>query len=614
MGVVVPVLTANERSNRSIQRLWVVGPGRKMRRLVGDQRARDTFESLPRTAPGSRAIVFCSRSQGKSSVQLGVGSAPPSTLWEPENQAIVDLAWRDEQTVVILTRVQSVDTGDPTIINWLRYKHDGEGTTADQACELWQITLGAEPVLIAAGLGRISNLVADETTLYFTATDIRSDELAPATRVYRHSMGASGCDLISESTRTVDALGVGSGTLYSVSTGEAPGVPTPPYLWTLGNDGSWSRTFPSLQCQMGCLTVGDLRPRDDGPSIVERDGRIVFAATIEGDVALVCARPGDSSMIRLTPPGWSVNGFDVGSSEIYASMDSPTCPLEVYHAAIDFQTGQVDEWSQLSTLNSSLVRQRTTFTPRAANVTTSEGFVTHGMVYPQETGSHKGSVIRIHGGPHLSWGSSFDLESQIYAGNGYRVVLPNLRGSAGYGDVFWSASVGQWGKRDFEDLLDFVATQAGAGDDPLYLMGGSYGGFLTNWTIAHDNRFRAAVTERSISNFVSKLGTSDNGLVTNVVEMGGLDVLNDDSSELLRRSPLSWVKNVDTPLLLIHGECDQRCPLEQSEQFFIALKRLKQEAVLATFPGEYHALPHFGSPRHRVERLRLILDWWVTHA
>ena len=237
----------------------------------------------------------------------------------------------------------------------------------------------------------------------------------------------------------------------------------------------------------------------------------------------------------------------------------------------------------------------------------------HGIVYEGDLVTPTPVITRIHGGPHLSWGSSFDLESQIYVGAGYRILLPNLRGSSGFGERYWKAVVGEWGRRDFVDLLDFIDADVGPKDGPHYVMGGSYGGFLTNWTIAHDDRFRAAVSERSISNFVSKLGTSDNGYVTNVAEMGGLDILDNGSDELWRRSPLHWVHDINTPVLFIHGESDQRCPIEQSEQLFVALRRLGREAVLARFPGEGHGLPKSGTPRHRVQRLDMILEWLRVH-
>src|SRR5205823_9191223 len=146
------------------------------------------------------------------------------------------------------------------------------------------------------------------------------------------------------------------------------------------------------------------------------------------------------------------------------------------------------------------------------------------------------------------------------------------------------------------------------------LAGGSYGGYLVNWALTRTNRFRAAVSERSISNLLSKYGTSDNGFTVNRFEMGGVDLFDDGVITLLERSPLRHATAIGTPLLLIHGENDYRCPIEQSEQLFVALRRLGRTAKFVRFPGESHSLTTGGRPDHRVARLGLILDWLAEHG
>jgi dipeptidyl aminopeptidase/acylaminoacyl peptidase len=191
-----------------------------------------------------------------------------------------------------------------------------------------------------------------------------------------------------------------------------------------------------------------------------------------------------------------------------------------------------------------------------------------------------------------------------------------VRGSAGRGSEFRARSVGEWGRADHDDLMTFVdrAVDTGVADPArLFLTGGSYGGFLTNWTLTRTNRFRAAISERSISNFVSKLGTSDNGFTVNKFELGGADLFDEGIDVLWDRSPLRHTKAITTPLLLIHGENDQRCPIEQSEQLFVALRRLGKVARFVRFPGESHGLATGGRPDHRVTRLELILSWLAEH-
>jgi dipeptidyl aminopeptidase/acylaminoacyl peptidase len=248
-------------------------------------------------------------------------------------------------------------------------------------------------------------------------------------------------------------------------------------------------------------------------------------------------------------------------------------------------------------------------------VTARDGVELHGLLFRADDTAGP-LLVRVHGGPHLAWGTVFDLETQALVCAGYRVLLPNPRGSSGRGGEFRALTVGEWGGRDHTDLMAFVdwTTDNGVADPAhLYLTGGSYGGFLTNWTLTRTTRFRAAVSERSISNFLSKFGTSDNGYTVNRFELGGADVFDEGAAALLDRSPLRHAAAITTPLLLIHGEDDYRCPIEQSEQLFVALRRLGVPARLARFPGESHSLATGGRPDHRIARLEMIIDWLAEH-
>jgi dipeptidyl aminopeptidase/acylaminoacyl peptidase len=190
-----------------------------------------------------------------------------------------------------------------------------------------------------------------------------------------------------------------------------------------------------------------------------------------------------------------------------------------------------------------------------------------------------------------------------------------MRGTAGLGAATRAGSVGEWGRGDREDVLAAVdaAVDAGVADpERLYVAGGSYGGFLVNSLLTVTDRFRAAVSERSVSNLVSKIGTSDNGFTVNRFELGGLD-LPADAGAIWERSPLSAVDRIRTPLLLVHGEDDQRCPIEQSEQLFVALRRAGRECRFLRVPGESHSLATAGRPDRRIRRLTEILAWLDSH-
>ena len=140
-------------------------------------------------------------------------------------------------------------------------------------------------------------------------------------------------------------------------------------------------------------------------------------------------------------------------------------------------------------------------------------------------------------------------------------------------------------------------------------MGGSYGGFLTSWIVGHDHRFKAACSERAVNDQYGMFGNSDIGHLFNVLELGGVTPW-ENMAEYLARSPVTYAKDVTTPLLILHSEDDLRCPIEQAEQLFVALKTLGKDVMFVRFPDENHELSRSGKPRHRLERFRFILDWF----
>jgi len=221
------------------------------------------------------------------------------------------------------------------------------------------------------------------------------------------------------------------------------------------------------------------------------------------------------------------------------------------------------------------------------------------------------AILRIHGGPHGAFGEAFGHYPQVLAARGYVLVYVNPRGSQGYGEAFMRSVVADWGTKDSHDILfglDHVLAQGFVDPDRTAVTGGSYGGFMTNWLITHTSRFRCAVTEVCVSNLHSKYGTSDIGATWGEIEYGGTPW--DDPTTLLQHSPIAYVKNVTTPVLITANEQDHRCPVEQSEQFFIALKKLGKEAAFLRFQGESHTMASNGRPKPRLERLRRLLAWF----
>jgi len=221
------------------------------------------------------------------------------------------------------------------------------------------------------------------------------------------------------------------------------------------------------------------------------------------------------------------------------------------------------------------------------------------------------SILYIHGGPLLQYGNFFLHEFYYLAAHGYIVHFCNPRGGRGYGEAHAQAIRNGWGTADYDDLMawtDWVQKKAYIDKKRMGVAGGSYGGFMTNWIIGHTPRFAAAVTQRSISNWISMWGTSDFNW--------GFQELVDDLPpwENLERywesSPLKYVARVKTPTLITHNEQDLRCAIEQGEQLFVALKRLGVPTQMVRFPNEPHGLSRTGRTDRRIARLTCIREWF----
>ena len=220
-------------------------------------------------------------------------------------------------------------------------------------------------------------------------------------------------------------------------------------------------------------------------------------------------------------------------------------------------------------------------------------------------------ILSIHGGPASMYGADWDQEFQVYAAKGWAVFFSNPRGSTGYGEKFERGILNNWGGMDYQDIMagvDAVLKQNPWIDqNRLGLTGGSYGGFMTNWILGHTNRFKAAVTLRSISDFVSDEGTRD-GAYGHEEDFKG--ILFENFDQYWDTSPLKYAKNVKTPTLILHSDNDYRVPLEQGEQWFRALKHYGVNTELVIFPRENHNLTRTGEPKHLVESLNWQVYWF----
>jgi dipeptidyl aminopeptidase/acylaminoacyl peptidase len=317
----------------------------------------------------------------------------------------------------------------------------------------------------------------------------------------------------------------------------------------------------------------------------------------------------------LTPGNMHVLDFSIDQSRNTAAIliENPTHVAEIFVRSIS----AAGELRQLTHFNDALFDDLELATPEYMPYTGIDGWPMDGWTLkPRGFDESKKYplIVEIHGGPNTQYGYGFMHEMQMLAAAGYVVLFTNPRGSLGYGRDFALAVRGEWAVKDSLDIMtgvDAVLQKGYIDEQRLGVIGGSYGGFMTSWLIGHTDRFRAAVADRSVIDRFSFFGSSDIGwdFTDDDMEVAPWD----DPERYMRMSPITYVKNIHTPVLIIHSESDLRCNIEQSEQLFAALKYLGRETLFVRFEGQSHGLSRGGHPKLRKERLRHIREWFEKY-
>jgi dipeptidyl aminopeptidase/acylaminoacyl peptidase len=227
------------------------------------------------------------------------------------------------------------------------------------------------------------------------------------------------------------------------------------------------------------------------------------------------------------------------------------------------------------------------------------------------------TIVDIHGGPLGGWAPAPSVEVTLLCSRGYRVVLPNIRGSTGYGRDWIRAHLGSWGGPDAADVhaaLDHAIGLGLADPDRLGALGLSYGGFMVNWLMGTTDRFRAGVSIAGVSNQVSAWADGDAGVEFNRMSLLGAPLDPDSVANLWRQSPLSNAANVRTPLLMLQGESDLRCSMHDNIQLFTALRVLRRTVEFVLYPEEYHVYFTAGRPDRRIDHMTRMLDWFDRYV
>ncbi|MDA0834636.1 MAG: S9 family peptidase [Planctomycetota bacterium] len=370
---------------------------------------------------------------------------------------------------------------------------------------------------------------------------------------------------------------------------------------------------------LAVATLSDTAEAEFGATIVwSRDSRRIFSALGWHGTCHIASQSIEGGLWTFHTEGPAVH--TLGN----ISDDGKTCALTQAHTLtppnigignleIDIE-GSRPTVTALTDFNDTFLKSRQLSQPESFWTESADGTpVQLWIMKPAgfKAGKKYPTVLEVHGGPHTQYGEAFFHEFQVLAAAGYVVCFSNPRGSKGYGEAFCDAIRGSWGIDDWADVqavTKFLKNQPFVDKKRVGIMGGSYGGFMTNWAIGHSQDYLAAITDRCVANLVSMVGSSDIPLIPNHYWPGNSW---DNPQPLWDRSPLNSFGKVTAPTLIIHSEGDLRCNVEQGEQVFAALKLRGIPCRFVRYPQcTSHGLSRCGPPDLRIHRLKQILEWW----
>ncbi len=596
--------------------IWLVstdGEGAS-RRFTGE-----TSDRNPRWSPDGRTIAFLSgRGERTQLYTIAVDGGEAETVTALEQGSIRAFEWLPDNRRVLLTLSLDPSVEDPTVkadepegpqpdmrrFTTAMYKSDADGFLDESRLTLW---------LLDSADGSLKRLAANADWNYHNAA-VSPDGTAVAFNADRTGdeyMGGHHQDLY------VLTLGDGDARRIDTPAGRAEAPVWSPDGRHLYYSHQAERYVPVTLQRVPvaggshevvhdgmALTVTDVQfpARGQGPFFRadDRGARRLFTLADRGGPRAIA---GDDATVNAA-------SFSADGRRAAYLVEDEANLAEVWTARSDGSRAR-----QLTRFNESFLASRDIGRYERFSFSNEAGGEVDGFVlFPVglESGQRFPVVLNIKGGPHIMWGHQWFHEFQMLAAAGYGVIFTNYRGSTGYGHEFQSAVRLDYGGADFRDNMHLVDAALERFDwideDHLYVTGGSHGGFLTNWITTQTERFRAAVTQRSVSNWISEAGTQDYTPARMNDEFGGTIWTNFDY--YWGRSPLKYADRVTSPTLVIHSDRDMITPIGQGQEWYFALIANGVETEMAMFEGETHDLSRGGTPVNLVKRLELILEWF----
>ncbi len=587
-AVAYTLTTADRDSDEPVTEIWLAAPGAEPRRLAKG--------IAPRWSPDGGTLAFLRPVDGAPQIHLlPMDGGEPVQLTQAKLGAGIPVWSPDGTRIAYGGPHGTVDPNAPVVVDTLEYKADGAGLLREITTHLFVVPVGGGETLqltegdFHAGQPTWS---PDGRQLAFTASLDSDRDLVIGGEVYAvEATGSEPKRLTGPEVICIGAWWLGDRLVIAGLKGGPEGHTR---LFTLEGDRlAELETGLDRNVMMGAPGYPGATPQLLG-------GDLVFAAR-DGGCSHLYRLPGVASgqAEKIVGGERVVAGASVAAGRIAYVAATPESAGEVYLDGL--------------ALTSYALPDVELFVPRRRTFTAPDGTQVEGFILRDENLTEPGPLLLdVHGGPHNAWAPVFDgvhLYHQVLAARGWTVLMINPRASDGYGEAFYTATKGAWGISDQDDFLaplDRLVAEGIADPDRLAITGYSYGGYMTCWLTSHTGRFKAAIPGGIVSDLHSMVGTSDLGYFMKKHECAG---------DLQAQSPITFVDQVTTPTLILHGENDDRCPVGQAEQWFEALRERQVPVRLVRYPGGSHLFILNGRPSHRHHYNERILAWleqWVS--
>jgi dipeptidyl aminopeptidase/acylaminoacyl peptidase len=629
-------------ANRYARRIWLAAAGGAG---AGGGAARPLTgpgaEFLPRWSPDGRALAFAATDAdgghpqvcalpvggGERLVVCAAGAVPTELEWSPDGTMLAFVARDPDPAQYGADGTQREKDMPPRRITRLLYRYNGTGWTADRPGRVFVVPAdgSAPPRAVSGGPFEASGLTwsPDSASIAFASGRHEAWDLDLATDLY--TVPADG-------SRDPEAV-TGGGRGWSCPAWSPDGTALAAYLNPTPLESPRHRQVAVIDLASGkdqILTAAlDRNCQALGTAIAPAwtSGRLLFSAEDSGNVHLYLVDAGGAGAPELIAGGdRCITEWDSAGGTLAFVAATPVCTGDVIARDLDPARPAGGAERTLTSVTAAFSARVALAAPQRFTAASEGGAQVECWAIPPagaRPGTRYPTLLNVHGGPFSQYGNRLVDDFQLQAAAGFGVLYCNPRGSSGYAEQWGRAIRGPqaesdpgtgWGAVDFADVMACVEAACVQFDwvDPekLGILGGSYGGYMTSWAIGHTGRFKAACSERACNNLLTMEHSADiAGFVRSYV---GRDHVTDPGA-YLDRSPVTYVADMTTPVLILHSEDDLRCPIAQAEELFVALRRLGRDPVMYRFPAENHELTRGGAPRHRIMRAGLVLDWFRQH-